>query len=113
MDLSPDKHHKKRHVLPGGFIPGPNKPKILIHFYLQDYITFLLYNRKVFTFGMLQKTVFLSLSCSLDSTWQTALVWIPQWLGRAPCIIWMPTLLLSAWPSQTQQSSSLSCLVET
>ena len=27
MDLSPDEQYKKRHVLPGGFIPGPNKPK--------------------------------------------------------------------------------------
>lgn len=27
MDLSPDEHYKKRHVIPGGFIPGPNKPK--------------------------------------------------------------------------------------
>jgi len=27
MDLSPDKRYKKRYVLPGGFIPGPNKPK--------------------------------------------------------------------------------------
>jgi hypothetical protein len=72
MDLSPDEHYKKRHVLPGGFIPSPNKPKI-INF--QDYITFLLYNGKVFAFGMLQKTVFSSLSCFLDSTWQMALVW--------------------------------------
>ena len=27
MDLSPDERYMKRHVLPGGFIPGPNKPK--------------------------------------------------------------------------------------
>lgn len=27
MDLSPDERYKKRHVIPGGFIPGPNKPK--------------------------------------------------------------------------------------
>jgi len=27
MDLSPDLRYKKTHVLPGGFIPGPNKPK--------------------------------------------------------------------------------------
>ena len=27
MDLSPDLRYKKSHVLPGGFIPGPNKPK--------------------------------------------------------------------------------------
>lgn len=27
MDYSPDVRYKKRHVLPGGFIPGPNKPK--------------------------------------------------------------------------------------
>lgn len=27
MDLAPDERYKKRHVLPGGFIPGPNKPK--------------------------------------------------------------------------------------
>ena len=32
MDLSPDDRYKKRHVLPGGFIPGPNKPKILDSF---------------------------------------------------------------------------------
>jgi hypothetical protein len=29
MDLSPDEHYKKRHILPGGFISGPNKPKIM------------------------------------------------------------------------------------
>ncbi len=27
LDYAPDVHYKKRHVLPGGFIPGPNKPK--------------------------------------------------------------------------------------
>ena len=27
MNLSSDKRYKKRYVLPGGFIPGPNKPK--------------------------------------------------------------------------------------
>ena len=27
LNLSPDKHYKKKHVLPGAFIPGPNKPK--------------------------------------------------------------------------------------
>jgi hypothetical protein len=26
-DLAPDKRYKKKYVLPGGFIPGPNKPK--------------------------------------------------------------------------------------
>ena len=32
MDLSPNERYKKRHVLPGGFIPGPNKPKNLDSF---------------------------------------------------------------------------------
>lgn len=32
MDLSPDERYKKKHVLPGGFIPGPNKPKNLDSF---------------------------------------------------------------------------------
>lgn len=27
LDLPPDLRYKKKHVLPGGFIPGPNKPK--------------------------------------------------------------------------------------
>lgn len=27
LDLAPDLRYKKRHVLPGGFIPGPHKPK--------------------------------------------------------------------------------------
>ena len=27
LDLAPDLHYKKRHIFPGGFIPGPNKPK--------------------------------------------------------------------------------------
>jgi hypothetical protein len=27
LDLVPDVRYKKRHVFPGGFIPGPNKPK--------------------------------------------------------------------------------------
>jgi hypothetical protein len=27
LDLPPDLRYKKRHVFPGGFIPGPNKPK--------------------------------------------------------------------------------------
>ena len=27
LTLSPDKRYKKKHVLPGAFIPGPNKPK--------------------------------------------------------------------------------------
>lgn len=32
LDLSPDERYKKKHVLPGGFIPGPNKPKNLDSF---------------------------------------------------------------------------------
>ncbi|KIO09934.1 hypothetical protein M404DRAFT_930908, partial [Pisolithus tinctorius Marx 270] len=32
LNLSPDKRYKKTHVLPGGFIPGPNKPKNLDSF---------------------------------------------------------------------------------
>lgn len=31
-ELAPDKRYKKRYVLPGGFIPGPNKPKNLDSF---------------------------------------------------------------------------------
>ena len=27
LNLSPDKRYKKKHVLPGAFIPGPNEPK--------------------------------------------------------------------------------------
>jgi hypothetical protein len=27
LDLAPDRRYKKRYVLPGGFIPGPDKPK--------------------------------------------------------------------------------------
>ena len=33
LNLSSDKRYKKKHILPGAFIPGPNKPKILIHSY--------------------------------------------------------------------------------
>lgn len=32
LDHSPDMRYKKRHILPGGFIPGPNKPKNLDSF---------------------------------------------------------------------------------
>ncbi|KIY62599.1 hypothetical protein CYLTODRAFT_359858 [Cylindrobasidium torrendii FP15055 ss-10] len=32
LDVAPDKRYKKRYVLPGGFIPGPNKPKRLDSF---------------------------------------------------------------------------------
>lgn len=32
FDLSPDLRYKKKHVLPGGFIPGPNNPKYTISF---------------------------------------------------------------------------------
>ena len=32
MDFAPDERYKKKHVLPGGFIPGPNKPKNLDSF---------------------------------------------------------------------------------
>jgi hypothetical protein len=27
LDLAPDLRYKKKYVLPGGFIPGPKKPK--------------------------------------------------------------------------------------
>jgi hypothetical protein len=27
LDLAPDRRYKKRHIIPAGFIPGPNKPK--------------------------------------------------------------------------------------
>ncbi|KZT24807.1 hypothetical protein NEOLEDRAFT_1093646 [Neolentinus lepideus HHB14362 ss-1] len=32
IDHSPDRRYKKKHVLPGSFIPGPNKPKMLDSF---------------------------------------------------------------------------------
>ncbi|THH20286.1 hypothetical protein EW146_g1041 [Bondarzewia mesenterica] len=32
LDRRPDQHYKKRHTLPGGFIPGPNHPKNLDSF---------------------------------------------------------------------------------
>ena len=32
LNLAPDKRYRKSRVLPGGFIPGPNKPKILDSF---------------------------------------------------------------------------------
>jgi hypothetical protein len=32
VDHSPDRRYKKRHILPGGFIPGPKKPKNLDSF---------------------------------------------------------------------------------
>ncbi len=32
VDFSPQERYRKRHVLPGGFIPGPNKPKNLDSF---------------------------------------------------------------------------------
>jgi hypothetical protein len=32
LNLAPDKRYKKKHVLPGGFIPGPNHPKNLNSF---------------------------------------------------------------------------------
>jgi hypothetical protein len=32
LNLSPDQRYKKKHVLPGAFIPGPNKPKNLDSF---------------------------------------------------------------------------------
>ncbi|KAG1727849.1 hypothetical protein EDD22DRAFT_789241, partial [Suillus occidentalis] len=32
VDHSPDRHYKKQHVLPGGVIPGPNKPKYIQSF---------------------------------------------------------------------------------
>jgi hypothetical protein len=32
LNLSPDKRYRKLHVCPGGFIPGPNKPKNLDSF---------------------------------------------------------------------------------
>jgi len=32
LDLAPNLRYKKKYVLPGGFIPGPNKPKNLDSF---------------------------------------------------------------------------------
>ena len=32
LDLAPNLHYKKKYILPGGFIPGPNKPKNLDSF---------------------------------------------------------------------------------
>ncbi|KAJ3570411.1 hypothetical protein NP233_g4419 [Leucocoprinus birnbaumii] len=32
MDIAPDKRYKKKYVIPGGIIPGPNKPKNLESF---------------------------------------------------------------------------------
>ncbi|KAG2082732.1 uncharacterized protein F5147DRAFT_748992 [Suillus discolor] len=36
VNLSPDKRYRKIHIRPGGFIPGPNKPKILDSFLVVD-----------------------------------------------------------------------------
>ncbi|KDQ51981.1 hypothetical protein JAAARDRAFT_73289 [Jaapia argillacea MUCL 33604] len=32
VNLSPDRRYKKKHVIPGGFIPGPHKPKVVDSF---------------------------------------------------------------------------------
>ncbi len=39
LDLAPDKRYRKRHILPGGFIPGPNKPKNVDSFLFPGLIT--------------------------------------------------------------------------
>ncbi|KIK25482.1 hypothetical protein PISMIDRAFT_9518 [Pisolithus microcarpus 441] len=36
VNLPPDKHYRKLHIRPGGFIPGPNKPKHLDSFLFPD-----------------------------------------------------------------------------
>ena len=54
LDMSPDHHYKKKHVLPGAIIPGPKKPKIIDSFLFpasQAYITSPLYSRKGFASG--------------------------------------------------------------
>ncbi|KIK15155.1 hypothetical protein PISMIDRAFT_16720 [Pisolithus microcarpus 441] len=37
LNLAPDKRYKKVHVCPGGFIPGPNKPKNIDSFLFQQW----------------------------------------------------------------------------
>ena len=58
-DLAPDKHYKKKYVLPGGFIPGPNKPKNVNSFLFTDLYHAAALMKKAFKSGMLIKTEYL------------------------------------------------------
>ena len=57
LDLAPDLRYKTRYVLPGGFIPGPNKPKNLDSFLYSILvsITCVLYKLMVSASGILSK----------------------------------------------------------
>lgn len=37
LDLPPELRYKKKHVIPGGFVPGPNKPKVLDSFIFRSF----------------------------------------------------------------------------
>ncbi|KIL54642.1 hypothetical protein M378DRAFT_92151, partial [Amanita muscaria Koide BX008] len=37
FNLSPDLRYKKRYILPAGFVPGPNKPKVVETFLLPSF----------------------------------------------------------------------------
>ena len=63
VNLSPNKQYKKINVLPGGFIPGPNKPKNIDSFSMLAYITSLHFRMKGLGFGMQIRTLCFSLTC--------------------------------------------------
>ncbi|KAJ3560208.1 hypothetical protein NP233_g10989 [Leucocoprinus birnbaumii] len=70
MDLPPDLWYKKHHVLPGGFIPGPGKPKNLDSFLFPGlyHISALQQEGlRVFDVGMhqvIQKRILISMACA-------------------------------------------------
>jgi hypothetical protein len=75
LELSPDQCYKKTHVLPGGIIPGPNKPKTLIHIFSQVYTTLLHCKKKDLGFGMLFQTLFSLVCLRFTRGLQTHLEW--------------------------------------
>ena len=78
MDFSPEERYMKRHVIPGGFIPG--KPKNIDSFYFQGCIMSAHFRMRVFVFGTLSRTKILPQNYFLHLTLQTDLRW-PCWMA--------------------------------
>ena len=37
LELGPEFHYKKKYIMPGGFIPGPNNPKFMESFLFPEF----------------------------------------------------------------------------
>lgn len=94
MGLSPCERYKKKYVIPGGFIPGPNKPKVVESFLFPGlhHVSALNRNGGLPVWDALQDTKYLSrlyiLLATADGPGMTYLNGLVGHSGKIGCRLW-------------------------